>query len=80
MRIMKIPNIKKPLAPIKQKKNDLLLKCHEVRHKKVKDISVKEIPYLGALMGLFTPIPFGFLVGFGFGKLIEYGVKLFKKK
>lgn len=84
MRITKInstlPKLQKPLQPIKRKKEDLLQKCSEVRHKSIKDLSVKEIPFLGALVGLFSPLPFGFLLGYGVGKLIEYSVKFFRKK
>lgn len=80
MKIMRVSNLNKPLAPIKRKKDDLLLKCHEVRHKKLKDISAKEIPFFGAFLGLFSPLPFGFLIGYGVGKLIELGVNFFKKK
>lgn len=80
MKIMKVTNLNKPLAPIKRQKENLLLKCNEVRHKKIKDISVKEIPFFGAFLGLFSPLPLGFLIGYGIGKLIELGINFFKKK
>lgn len=83
MRIPKInstiSNLNKPLKPIKRKKDDLLQQCSEVRHKQIKDLSVNEIPVLGAFIGLFTPLPFGFLIGFGVGKGVELLVKAFKK-
>lgn len=84
MRITKInnalPKLQRPLQPIKQKKEDLLQKCSEVKHKRIKDLSTKEIPFLAALIGLFSPIPFGFLIGYGLGKLVEWSVNAFKKK
>ena len=84
MRITKInstlPKLQKPLQPIKRKKEDLLQKCSEVRHKSIKDLSIKDIPFAGAVVGLFSPVPFGFLIGYGVGKLIELGIKAFKKK
>ena len=84
MRIMKINSslhkLQKPLHPLKQKKEDLLQKCSEVKYKRIRDLSIKDIPYAGTLVGLFSPIPFGFLIGYGVGKLIELGIKAFKKK
>lgn len=83
MRVAKINStmskLQKPFRPIKRKTDNLMQKCQEIRHKHIKDLTVKEAPYLGALMGLFTPIPFGFLLGFGIGKLVEFGANLFNK-
>lgn len=84
MRIPKInntiTNLNKPLKPIKQKKDNLLKKCSEVRHKRIRDISIKEIPFWGAVIGMFTPLPFGFLIGFGLGKIVEIVISAFRKK
>ena len=84
MRIPKInntiTNLNKPLKPIKRKKDDLLKKCSEVRHKRIKDLSIKEIPFFGAAIGMFTPLPFGFLIGFGLGKIVEAVISFLRKK
>ncbi|MCM1004070.1 MAG: hypothetical protein NC408_07000 [Candidatus Gastranaerophilales bacterium] len=84
MRITKInstfSNLQKPLKPIKQKKDVLMHKCTEVRHKSIKDMSVKDIPLIGALVGLITPLPLGFLIGYGLGKVVELTINAFKKK
>ncbi len=80
MKIIRINNLNKPLTPLKRQKENLLLKCDEVRHKKLKDLSSKELPFFGAFVGLFSPLPFGFLIGYGLGKLMELGINFFKKK
>ncbi len=75
-----LPYIKKPLKPIVKKKDDLMQRCSDVRHKGVKNLTVKDIPYAAAIVGLFTPLPFGWLIGYGVGKVIELTVNKFKKK
>lgn len=86
MRISKInivtPKIKNPAQSIKipVKREDILQKCAEIRQKKFKDLTVKDAPFIGAVLGLFSPIPFGFLVGYGAGKAVELTTNFFKKK
>lgn len=84
MRIVKLnntmPKQQKPLQKIKQKKEYLQQMCEEMRHKKIKDLSTKELPLFGYVVGFFTPIPLGCVIGLVVGKLAEIGINIFKKK
>lgn len=88
MKVQKITNTvlnnyklsKNKLSSSMKYKTEFLDRCRDVRKKKIKDLTINEIPFLGAAIGLLTPIPLGFIIGFLLGKIVEHGINIYKNK
>lgn len=84
MKIVEISNTfnrpQKIVNPLKEKKEVFTQKCRDISHKKISEISTKEIPWFAAAIGLILPIPFACIAGFLIGKGVEITINALRKK